>query len=124
MIKKISISLIFVCLIIAVFLMVAGVRSVELGVPFYTFMKSITREVDNSPIQIPDIPPIPHTDISTDGWNNVLNVLIDFVNFLTTILNFVIAILNFVIRVLTFLFLIIKNFRSFIEVLKDSAVVA
>ena len=120
MIRKIIFSSIFVLLLFSISLYLFGVRRVELGSTFLSFMKNCSRELENFKISIPNIPSIPLMD-EVNGILIVVDLLTKFFNGLINVINFIILILNTVIQVLQFLFILLKNFISSRDVLISQA---
>lgn len=112
MIRKISIILIFACLLIAIPLALMGYEKVELGGPFLAFMRTTSDDLNNYKITIPDIPKIPAFE-EPKGLQVVLNFLVRVVNGLSTLLNVIIMVLNELIQLLEFFFLMIRNLITF-----------
>lgn len=117
MIKNIILSLVLLCLFIAIPLSMAGVTHVELGAPVMAFLKNTSNELNNYKIAIPDIPSIPRLE-DVSGFLVVIDLLIAFINGIIKILNFFVSILNVIIAVLEYIFLVIKNLIT----LKDSLI--
>lgn len=115
MIKKISLSFIFVCLLIAIPLALLGYKKVELGSPFLALMANTTRQLEGYKVTIPDIPMIPAFE-EPEGIMVVVQFLLKVVNGISTLLNVIIMLLNSLIQLLEFIFLLLKNLISF----KDS----
>ena len=113
MIYKISCSMLFLCLIIAIVLALNGIEEVRLGADFNNFMNAVSLRFVNWQWRIPDIPNIEKSP-NGDGWWQVLNVLIDFVNFLISVINFIIVILNAIKDVLVFITAIFGELFAFI----------
>lgn len=115
MLKKISISLIFVCLLIAIPLALLGYEKVELGTPFMALMSNTSRQLESYKVSIPDIPMIPAFE-EPQGILVVVQFLLKVVNGISTLLNVIIMVLNSLIQLLEFIFLLLKNLITF----KDS----
>lgn len=118
MFKKIVLSLVLVCLFIAIPLALMGYKKVELGEPFLAFMQNVSKELNDFKIAIPDIPSIPHFEGATDGgflevMSNILNALINFVNVIITVLNALSTIINIIIQLLQTIFIVIKQLIGF-----------
>lgn len=115
MIKKISISLIFLCLLIAIPLALMGYKKVELGTPGLALLRVSAIQLEQYKVEIPDIPQIPLFNAG-GGWLVVLDFLIKVVNGLTTFINFLVDIFNYIIKIIEYIVIIIKNLITF----KDS----
>lgn len=115
MIRKMTLSIIFVCLCIAIPLAMLGYKKVELGTPFLALMSTTTRDLNNYKVQIPDIPRIPLFE-NPEGILIVIQFLIKVVNGLTALINVIILVVNYVIQILEFLVLLVRNLIQF----KDS----
>lgn len=112
MIKKIAFALIFVCLLIAIPLGIAGYERVELGAGGLALLQTTARDLENFKIEIPNIPQIPLFE-SPKGIELVLNFLSKVVNGLSYVINFVILVLNYVIQLIEYAVILIKNLITF-----------
>lgn len=121
MIKKISLTLVFLCLIIAIPLAILGYKKVEIGSSGLALIKMTSQQLQDYSIEIPNIPMIPKFDVG-NGWLVVLNFLIDVVNGLSSLINFIIYLLNIVIQLLEFIVLIIRNLIVFRDNLASNAI--
>ena len=101
MIKKIALSLILVCLFIAIPLAVIGIKKVELGSAFLGFMRQVSATYDKWDIAIPTIPTIDKVS-ENNNWFLLLNAFIDVVNVFSRIVNILILILNIAIQLFQF----------------------
>lgn len=122
MIYKISCSMIFICLIIAVLLALVGIHQVNIGQPFYTFFNEISILVSQNKVEIPDIPKLEPISNRGEWWVTLINGLYNFFNVFIVLINGLITIINVVITLFEFFYFFISRFRVFIEVLKQSAV--
>ena len=102
MIKKIALSLILVCLFIAIPLAVVGVKKVDLGPAFIGFMRQVSATYDKWDIAIPTIPTIDKVS-ENNNWFLLLNAFIDVVNICSRIVNILILILNVIIQLFQFI---------------------
>lgn len=115
MIKRISLAFLGSMLMIAFALYLLGMRKVELGQPFLSFLKSCAIELNDIKFEIPDIPQVPKLDNQLGYFTSVINVLINFLNGFVAFLNFFVMVINEFIKVLTFLFIVLKNLGTFIN---------
>lgn len=118
MVKKIIFSGIVLCLFIAIPLALMGYKQVELGTPFLALMRSVSRDLDNFKIEIPDIPNIPHfSTIEASGvlevLFNILNAIINFFNVIIFLINTIVDVINIVIQLIQVIVLIVKNLINF-----------
>lgn len=125
MLSKIAMSLIFVCLILAVFISVSSngtITEINLSNNFYSFMSSVARKAEDFNIQIPAIPTLPSAQSLNvdDSFVGFVNGFFAFVNFLIQIINILVSVLNIVIRILEFIYIIITDFDTFKSSLLDS----
>lgn len=108
MIKKIVFSLIFVCMLIAIPLALMGIRHVNVGGPFLSFLRGASLELNQYKVGIPTIPNVP-TPQETGGWWDVLQVLVSIANGFVGICNFAITFMNTIVQLLQFVFIIIRR---------------
>lgn len=121
MLKKIALSGILLCLFIAIPLALLGIRRVEIGTPFVTFMRTVSQDLQQYKIAIPTIPNIPSVDEFKGAWL-ILDVVIKFFNFIINICNFAITFMNVIIQFIQMLFIIIKRLITLKDTLEASAV--
>lgn len=114
MIKRISLAFLGSMLMIAFALYLLGMRKVELGQPFLSFLKSCAIELNDITFKVPDIPQVSKLS-DVNGFFTIINVLINFLNGFIAFLNFFVMVINEFIKVLTFLFIVLKNLGSFIN---------
>lgn len=119
MIKKICIALIAVSLFIAIPLALVGIKKIELGPAFMSFMNRVSADLEVWKVQIPNIPNIPKYSDAT-GFLVVLNALIKLVNTLTSLINILSTILNVVIEVLQFMCTLLWDLRYLIDNMKST----
>ena len=108
MIKRIIFSLFFVCLIIALPLGILGVKRVEIGLPFLTFLRETEQDCALINIQIPTVSELPTPPVF-EWYDVVLNLLKMVCNFFIDIYNFLVNILNALISAIKFLIILIRN---------------
>lgn len=121
MIKKIFFAVIFLCLIVAIPLYIAGVRQVEVGGPFMAFLRTCNNELNQFKFAIPDIPKIP-TPMEEGFWWDVLKVLISIANFIGSIGNVAIMITNTIIQLVQFIYIMIRNVIALKDNLESHAI--
>lgn len=113
MIKKIIVFTIPFCFIIAVALFLMGYERVELGSPFYDFMRKVSMDFENWKLQIPEIPELPNFD---GEWYSVLveitDALIKVVNFTLMVVNFLIQMVQFIFTIIYEVFAMLKTFEQ------------
>lgn len=113
MIKKICASLILISLFIALPLAAMGIKRVDLGPAFLSFMNRVSTDLEGWKV---DIPSIPMLEPMTEGNNmDAVNFFVSFANFIFTILNVVILLLNVVIQLVQFICTLIWDLRLLIE---------
>lgn len=117
MLRRIVVSIIFISLLIAIPLSLMGYKQVELGTPFLALMKSVSRDLEEFKIAIPDIPNIPAFESGQSGWFDALNVLISIGNAFIGIINILSMITNVVISVIQVVVLVVKNLINFKDVI-------
>lgn len=120
MIKRIILSIILVCLFIAIPLSIAGVKHVDISGPFLSLMKNTSRELEEYKIAIPEIPSIPRLE-NVSGFFAVVDVLVSFINGFIKLLNFIVTIINVVIQLFQYIFLLIKNLVIFRDTLFEQS---
>lgn len=118
MIKKIIAYSVVFFLIIAITLALRGYTRVELGGHFLALMSNINRDFADFTLAIPDIPLIDKVPV-TDGWSDILNLLITFVNNMSSFINICSAVINVVLSVLQFIVLLVKNLISFVDTFQE-----
>lgn len=118
MIKKIIFSIIFVCLLIAIPLALLGIKRVELGTPFLSFMQNCSYELNDFKIAIPEIPHVP-SPYESGAWYDFLRALVSMVNFIVNICNVAITFMNSIMQFFQFLFIVLKNLIKFRENLEN-----
>lgn len=119
MIKKITVSIILVCLLIALPLALLGFKKVEIGPAFLGFMNNTVRDLDGWKFEIPTIPNIPRLD-KPSGWLIVLDWLIWLCNALFNVMNLAITVMNVVLYALQFIVAIIKNLITLKDTLQTN----
>lgn len=128
MINRIIIFTFFPCMILALFLSMAGVQQVQFGDSYYSFLKSVSVSFESWKLTIPDIPRI--NQIATGDYDKsgiILVVLIKIANFFVgvvntfiVIINVIINVLNVVIQLLQFIFTFIYRCKDFIDRLRPA----
>lgn len=108
MIKKIIFTLIFVCMLIAIPLALMGIRYVNVGGPFLSFLRGASNELNQYKVGIPEIPSVPLPQES-GGWWDVLGVLVSIANGFIGICNFAIMFMNTIVQLLQFVFILIRR---------------
>lgn len=121
MIKKITIVSIFLCLLIAIPLSLLGIKKVEIGPAFMSFMNTCNKDLNSFKIAIPNIPKIPSPP-NLNGFWAILNAFISFGNFIIGVFNVGITFLNIIIQLIEFLIIVIKNLTSFKDVLSTQQI--
>lgn len=119
MIKRISLALILVCLLVALPLALMGIKHVEIGPAFLGFMKNTVRDLDGWKFEIPQIPTLARLEKPT-GWLVVLDWLIWLCNAFFAICNLAITVMNVVIYVIQFIIALIKNLISFKDTMEGT----
>ena len=115
MIKKVIFAGVVLCLFIAIPLALMGIRHVELGQPFMTFLRNCNLELNQYKVEIPDIPKIP-TPPNPSGWQLILKAFVSFMNFFVDVINVFTSIISTIIQLFQFIAIMIKNLIT----LKDS----
>lgn len=116
MIKKMIVSMFFICLVIAIPLAMLGIKHVDLGPSFIKFLSQTSLDMEKWQLQIPNIPDIPKPP-SLGGWLDILSVIIDFFNFLIDLFNVIIGMFNFVLMFTQYIFTLVKNLIMFKDTL-------
>lgn len=109
MIKKIAVTGLFLMLILAFALAIAGVDRVSLGKPFMDFLTKTSLEMETLNIKIPNLSEIDYLDTTNNSWNIAINIGAGVINVFIKIINFVIWLLNTIWSLITFIYFIIKN---------------
>lgn len=115
MIKKISLSLILICLFVAIPLALLGYDKVQIGPSGLAFLRAVDQTFKDNYYEIPDIPKIPNFEVGT-VWFTVLNFLINVVNGLSTLINVIVDIFNVLVHIVEYLVFIVYHAITF----KDS----
>lgn len=109
MIKKIAVTGLFLMLLLAFALAIAGVERVSLGKPFMDFLTRTSLDMDTLKFKIPSLTEIDYLDTTKNSWNIAINIGAGVVNVFIKIINFVIWLLNTIWSLITFIYFIIKN---------------
>lgn len=118
MIKKIAISLLLLCLFIAIPLAILGVKRIELGGAFIKFMDMVDSDFVKWKVDIPNIPTFEPAE-KENGWTLLLNFVIHVYNFFVTIVNGGITLMNIIIQVIQFLCTVIYEIGKLIAIGED-----
>ena len=119
MIKRITLVLTLVCLLIALPLALMGIKHVEIGPAFLGFMRNTVRDLDGWKFEIPSIPMLDRLE-KPSGWFVVLDWLIWLCNAFYSICNLAIMIMNVVLYAIQFIIAIIKNLISMKDTLQST----
>lgn len=124
MARKIITFLLLPMLILAFFLAFAGVKKIEFGNSYYTFIKNVSDSYDSWSLTIPDIPKISKfelldTDLSFwerlfEMFKMVANFFITLINIIISVVNFLAGVVNVIINVLQFIFTLLYQCKDFI----------
>lgn len=124
MTSKLIEFVLFPCLIIALFLSLAGVQQVEFGNTYYNFLGNVSRSFNSWSFSIPKIPMIPQLiDNGFDSGGLILGVLIKIGNFfvnifngLISVINVITVILNVIIQLIQFCLTLVYELLNFRDV--------
>lgn len=108
----------FFCMIIALFLALAGVEYIGTGKNFAYFIRVLTDKFESFDFSIPDIPSIPQHN-PDGGWSTVLKVLKDVANFFIVTTNILVKIINVVIAVIRFIIALVIAIKDYIQYVGD-----
>lgn len=110
LLTKIVASILFPMLLCSLIISLTGFRGpIQFDNTFYNFMQQAAIEASGWNIAIPEIPPVPYTDnVAGNLFFEIVDVLVDILNFLITIINAIVTIINFVLSLLVTIVAIIK----------------
>lgn len=121
---KIITFLLLPMLILSFFLAFAGIKHIEFGNSYYTFMQNVSNSYNSWSLTIPDIPKInKFTILDTDlsFWEQIFemfkmvaNFFIILINIIISVVNFLSGVVNVVVNVLQFIFTLIYQCKDFI----------
>lgn len=112
MIKRLIFYLIGLCLVVALILYNFGVRRVELGTEFISFLTNVSRNSANFKLEIPQIPliEIPH---DTEWWD-ILGILSSIGNMFVGLVNTLASVINWVLGAIAWIISLVQCFFEFI----------